>query len=308
MELKELTRRTSMYDIIGKAKYFGALSVILVLVSIGGWFAFGLNLGIDFTGGTALQVHFPSAEQLPAITEVEEALTAVGVEGARVQTADTTDYVIKMQQISNDQRQLFLDAFAEQDIEEESYSSVGPTLGSELKRKAVLALVLVLLAIIGFVSYAFRAVSKASVPSWVFGLAAIVALMHDTILILGTFIFLGYYLDVQIDAYFVTALLTVLGFSVNDTIVVFDRIRESVKRHKKKSFEEVINMSINSTMVRSLNTSLTTLVVLTALFLFGGASIQYLILALILGIIFGTYSSIFIASPLLLIGKKLLKK
>jgi preprotein translocase subunit SecF len=150
-------------------------------------------------------------------------------------------------------------------------------------------------------------VSRAAVPSWVFGVGAVVALGHDILLTVGAFIVLGHFFGIQIDAYFVTALLTILGFSVNDTIVVYDRIREGLKDRAKKSFREIVNDSINTTLARSINTSLTTLLVLVALFLFGGESIRALVLALMLGITFGTYSSIFIASPLLLLAERWLK-
>ncbi|PIW37451.1 MAG: protein translocase subunit SecF, partial [Candidatus Kerfeldbacteria bacterium CG15_BIG_FIL_POST_REV_8_21_14_020_45_12] len=165
-----------------------------------------------------------------------------------------------------------------------------------------------LIAIILYISYAFRKVTNGPVPSWVFGIGAIVALIHDILVVVGVFVILGKFAGVQIDSLFVTALLTILGFSVHDTIVVYDRVREGLKDRAKKTFKEIVNESINTTLARSLNTSISTLLVLLALYLFGGASIQYFVLALIIGIISGTYSSIFIASPLLLLGQRLLKR
>ncbi len=297
-----------MYDIVGKQKYFSGASAVLFIASVGVFLLWGLNLGIDFTGGTSMELRFPDTASRPAITEMTATLAELGISNPRLQDAGEAGVVLKMQYISNEQRQSIIDAYVGVGVAEESFNTIGPSFGAELKDKAIVALILVLFAIIGFVSYAFRKISRAAVPSWVFGVGAILALIHDIVLILGVFIVLGKFFDVQIDAFFVTALLTILGFSVNDTIVVYDRIREGLKYRDKKSFKQIINESINSTIVRSLNTSLTTLLVLLALYLFGGESIQYLILALLLGIIFGTYSSIFIASPMLLVGEKLLKK
>jgi len=186
------------------------------------------------------------------------------------------------------------------DVEEIRFESIGPVIGQELKNKAILAIILVLMAIIAYLAYAFRKVSR-PVPSWQYGVAAVIALTHDILIVTGIFSVLGHFFNIQVDALFVTALLTILGFSVHDTIVTFDRIRENIFRRQDRTFEEVINYSINETITRSINTTLTVLIVLTAIFLFGGASVKYFILALIFGVIVGTYSSIFIASPLVLI-------
>ncbi|MFC1598153.1 protein translocase subunit SecF, partial [Patescibacteria group bacterium] len=256
-----------MYRIIHTAKYWVSISGILVAASIIAWLVWGLNLGIDFTGGTSMELNFPDAASRPVTTEVTTALEELGISSVRVQEAGDSNLVLKMQEINNDQRQQILDQYSDQNATELSYSAIGPTLGAELKEKAIIALILVFLAIVGFVSYAFRKISKNSVPSWIFGIGAIVALVHDVLLVLGVFIILGRFFDVQIDAYFMTALLTILGFSVNDTIVVYDRIRERLKDRGKKTFKQIINESINTTMVRSINTSLTTFLVLLTLYL-----------------------------------------
>jgi preprotein translocase subunit SecF len=314
MELNE--KSNNMYQIISKAKYWIGISVALSVITLilwSPWYSlipigpnWGLNLGIDFTGGSSLQLSFPQGR--PEVTDLATEFTALGYDDARIQTAGESDVVIKLRDISNDEKQLILDQFENKQVVEQSFTTIGPSLGEELKSKAFWALALVLVAIIVFISYAFRGVSNGPVPSWVFGLGAIVALIHDILLVLGVFILLGQFAGVQIDTLFVTALLTILGFSVHDTIVVYDRIRESLKRRGRREFTDIINESINSTLVRSLNTSITTLVVLTVLFFFGGASIQYFVLALIVGIITGTYSSIFIASPLLLFFQKILNR
>lgn len=307
MELNEKNR--NMYQIIAKTKYWVGISIVLSLATIILWIMWGLNLGVDFTGGSSLQLSFPpDAGGRPTVEQMTTDLDQLGFLDTQIQTAGENDVVLKMQHIENDQRQMILDQYANLGVVEQSFTTIGPTLGEELKSKSVQALLLVLVAIIIFISYAFRKISNGPVPSWVFGLGAIIALIHDVLLVIGVFIVLGHFYNVQIDALFVTALLTTLGFSVHDTIVVYDRVRERLKERKKKEFKEIINESINSTLVRSLNTATTTLIVLLALYFFGGESIQYFVLALIVGTITGTYSSIFIASPLLLFFQKLLKR
>lgn len=297
-----------MYNILQTSKYLGIVSVILCSITIVLWIAFGLNLGLDFTGGAAMQIEFAQSDKRPAVEMMNQEIQNIGIEGALVQTVDASGALIKAQEITNDQRQQILDLYAEQGVQENSFTSVGPSVGEELRSKAIQALLLVMVTIILFISYAFRKITNGPVPSWAFGVGAIVALIHDVLILMGVFILLGRFFDVQIDTLFVTALLTVLGFSVHDTIVVYDRIRERLRERNKKSFAEIINESINSTLARSLNTSVTVLIVLVALYFFGGVSIQHFVLALIVGVIVGTYSSICIASPFLLVIQKFLKR
>jgi preprotein translocase subunit SecF len=185
-------------------------------------------------------------------------------------------------------------------VTEQQFTSIGPVIGKELRSQAFVQLILVSLGIILYIAYAFRKVSK-PVSSWRFGIAAIIALLHDLFIVLGAFSILGHFRGIEVDSLFVTAMLTVLGFSVHDTIVVFDRIRENLRIRAGQSLSEIINNSINQTLVRSINTSLTVVFVLLSLFLFGGETIHYFVLALLIGIVAGTYSSIFIASPILLV-------
>ena len=180
------------------------------------------------------------------------------------------------------------------------FDSVGPVVGQELKSKAWQAIVLASICIILYIAWAFRKVSR-PVSSWKFGVTAVVTLLHDVLVVFGVFVILGELAQVEMDALFITALLTILGFSVHDTIVVFDRIRENLTRSYSDNFESCVNDSLNQTLARSINTSLTTLLVLLAILFFGGDSIKYFVLALILGIFIGTYSSIFVASQLLLV-------
>lgn len=296
-----------MYNILKTRKIWYTISAVLVITSIVFWIIWGLNLGIDFTGGTLLQVKFN--EQRPTAQEMQDKLSELEMGDIQVQPAGDQEAILKLKFINNEERQSILDKLAEFGVvEEESYEAIGPTIGQELRSKAIIAIILVIIGIIAFVSYAFRKVSSGPVPSYVYGLAAIAALVHDVMIVLGVFIALGYFLNVEINVMFITALLTILGYSVNDTIVVFDRIRENLKTSREDTFEGVINESVNQTLTRSFNTSLTTIFVLLALFLFGGETIKYFILALICGAVIGTYSSIFVASPLLLVFQKLLKR
>ncbi|MFH1171553.1 MAG: protein translocase subunit SecF [bacterium] len=259
----------------------------------------GLHLGTDFTGGSLLQVQFDE-RMTPAVADIEKLLSDNGYLDTRVQSAGEKNVIIRTKQLNADRHTKLTDVLKGKygKIEEVSYSEVGPTLGRELQQKAILAVVLVLVGIILYISWAFRK-SAGQISGWAFGINAFIALIHDVGITLGAFAFLGYVFHIEIDALFVTALLTVLGFSVHDTIVVFDRIREGLRRHPNDQLVDIIDRSVNETLVRSINTSLSTLLVLVALYFFGGQTIRYFVLALIVGILIGTYSSIFLASPLL---------
>lgn len=293
-----------MYNIIQKRNFWFSVSGVLIAAGLVFIFLGGLKLGIDFTGGSLMQVEFTG--QRPETSAVREIFNNLNLPDVQIQLVGETDMVFKMKTITNDQRVSITDNLNKSyKAEEKSFESVGPVIGQELKWRAIYANLLVLICIIIYLAWAFRKISSYRVSSWLFGLNAIIALMHDLLITVGFFAFLGYFFKIEIDSLFITALLTILGFSVHDTIVVFDRIREGIKRDPISPFETIINRSINETMVRSLNTSITTFLVLAALFLFGGESIKYFVLALIVGIIAGTYSSIFIASPLLLLWDRL---
>ncbi len=281
------------------------ISALLVSASIVAMFVYGFKLGIDFTGGTLLQIHY--TVERPTITELTEQLQPLNLGETLIEPVNADGYIIKTQFINDDQRVAILQALGSNAVED-SFETVGPTIGQELRQKAVTAIVLVMLAIVIYIAWAFRGVSKGPVPSWAFGLSAIIALFHDVLIPLGVFAVLGEWLGVEVNVMFITALLTILGFSIHDTIVVFDRIRENLRRSSQVTFAGVIGESIQQTLMRSLNTSVTVVIVLAVLLLFGGESIRYFILALMIGIGVGTYSSIFIASPSLLIWQKLLRK
>src|SRR3989338_1601100 len=299
------------YNIISYRKLWYFISGTLLIISLAAVALWGLKLGIDFTGGSLVEVEF--REDRPAIKDIELAIdekvgksnvTPLGEKGA----------ALRLRSLNEDEHQQLLSSLKEKlgkdkgedYIKESRFTSIGPTVGAELQSKAIGAIAIVLLAIIIYIAWAFRRVSK-PVPSWQYGVAAVMALFHDVFIPVGIFAALGRFMGVEIDTLFITALLTVLGFSVHDTIVVFDRIRENLLK-PADHFAAVVNRSVNETLARSINTSLATLLVLITTFIFGGETIRYFVLTLILGIIFGTYSSIFIASPLLVSANRWTQK
>ncbi|MCH7491973.1 protein translocase subunit SecF [Patescibacteria group bacterium] len=294
-----------MYNIIQKRKIWLVVSATFIIPSIIMFSISGLKLGIDFTGGSLIQVGF--ADERPSSQAVADSLSEFDVGAVKAQPLGDSEMTIRIKEIDNETYLTILASLRENfgQVEERSFESIGPTIGRELREKALIAIASVLFFIILYISIAFRKTGSSSVKSWVYGLGALAALFHDIIIVVGVFSFLGYFLNVEVDTLFITALLTVLGFSVHDTIVVYDRVREQLKLNVTDTFEEVVNISVNQTIIRSLNTSLTTLLVLFALYLFGGESIRYFILALIIGIAVGTYSSIFIASPFLVFWKNI---
>lgn len=288
-----------MLNVLKYFKFWFAISAFMFIVSLAAIFTYGLKLGIDFKGGTLTQVSFGGSA--PASTEVKDVLNQAGYTDAVVQQAGDNQMIIRTQPQEKEEHDKLLKVLSDKygTVNEEQFTSIGPVIGKELASNAVYQLVLISLGIIFYIAYAFRKVTR-PVTAWRFGWAAIVALLHDLVIVFGVFAVLGHFYNVEIDSLFVTALLTVLGFSVHDTIVVFDRIRENLRLRAGQSLAEIINSSISQTIVRSINTSLTVVFVLVALLLFGGESIRYFVVALLVGIVAGTYSSIFIASPLLL--------
>jgi len=298
-----------MYKIIQKRKIWLAVSSILTVVSIAVIFSFGLNFGVDFKGGSLLEVKFIG--ERPDIALIKDSLKDIDISGLVVQPVEEDGVILRFKEVSEELHSailLALDGISSDEenfLEELSFDSVGPSIGQELKRKSIYAIFWVLTAIILFIAWVFRGVSK-PVESWKYGIIAIIALFHDIIIILGVFALLGEFLGTEINAPFIAALLTVLGYSVNDTIVVFDRLRENLPK-SKEDFENTVNTSVNQTLTRSIKTSLTTLLDLVSIIIFGGSSVKDFILALSIGVLIGTYSSIFLASPLLVVIEKMKK-
>ncbi len=291
-----------MFNTLKYYKFWFAVSGLILLFGIISLSVYGLRLGIDFKGGTQMEWQFSGTVDLG---KLQDAIRQENLGNFQIQTAQNNSYLVETVSLTPDQHQQLIDKVkaGAGDFNETSYNSIGPTIGKELEHSAFWQLLFVSLGIVIYIGYAFRKVAK-PVTSWRFGWSAVIALLHDLLFVLGAFSILGHFKGVEIDSLFVTAMLTVLGFSVHDTIVVFDRIRENLRVYAGQSIEFVVNHSIAQTIVRSLNTSLTVLFVLLSLLLFGGETIRYFVLALFLGIIVGTYSSIFIASPVLVLWQK----
>jgi preprotein translocase subunit SecF len=291
-----------MFNTLKYSKVWFAVSGIILLFGIISLSLYGLKLGIDFKGGSFSELQFKAPYD---IAKIREAIAKENLGNFELQSAENNQVIIRTISLSPDQHTKMLSDIksAVGDFNEVQLNTIGPVIGQELKKNSIYELLMVSLGIILYIGYAFRKVAK-PVTSWRFGWSAIVALLHDLLFVLGFFSLLGHFRGVEVDSLFVTAMLTVLGFSVHDTIVVFDRIRENLKVYAGESIDFVVNHSISQTIVRSLNTSLTVLFVLLALLLFGGESIKYFVLALFVGILVGTYSSIFIASPVLVFWQK----
>jgi preprotein translocase subunit SecF len=287
--------------IIKYKKFFFYLSAALTLIALASMVYFRpWNFGIEFTGGTILEVGYQ--EGRPDIDALKGKLAKMEWTGTLVQATGEDGYIIRTKALTEPERQQLISVVSDNGavtIEERRFNSVGPIIGAELRNKAAMAMGIVILAIILYIAFAFRHVSL-PISSWVYGLVAIVALVHDVIIPAGVYVALGhYFIDVQIDVLFVTAILTILGFSVHDTIVVFDRTRENLKLRTWKEFDVTVGHSVEQTYVRSINTSLTVLLVILALYFVGGETTKNFALTLAIGILAGTFSSIFLASPLL---------
>lgn len=278
-------------------KLWFALSGLLLLASIWAIFTYGFNLSIDFKGGTITEASYAAR---PEKSVVEAQIAALNIGGFSVRPSGDHNYVIRTQEITNTERPLLLNALtvagAVPTIERQN--TVGPIAGAELKSKAFKAIAVVVAMIVLFITFAFRKVSR-PVASWKYGLATIIALAHDVIIPTGIFVFLGHIWGIEIDLLFVTGLLAILGYSVHDTIVVFDRVRENLGQNANGNFEQVVGNSVRQTFGRSINTSLTIFITLLALYIYGSAATHTFALLLLVGVVIGTYSSIFVASPLL---------
>jgi preprotein translocase subunit SecF len=302
--------------VVKNRKIWLSISAVLMSVSIVFIFLWGLNFGIDFTGGSLMEVKFSG--NAPSVSDLRMELSSLGLNSLSVQPTEGGTFILKFKEIDSNSRSLLLEKLNQVSLslndgasqleggqsllEEVRFDSVGPSIGKELKSKSFNTVIIVLILIVLYVAFVFRKVSK-PVSSWNYGISAIIALFHDVLIVLGVFAFLGNFYGVEINTPFIAAILTVLGYSVNDTIIVFDRIRENLPK-SDDSFIATIDKSINQTLVRSINTSFTTLLVLLSILFFGGKTIQDFVLALSIGVFVGTYSSIFIASPLLVMFDK----
>jgi len=292
--------------IIKYKKIFIGISIVLVILSFAAMVVFKLNqrLGIDFTGGALTEVAYSDAR--PAQADLNNAVGALGFGTVILEPVGDSGYLVKSRDLTDPEHNALLSALSENGklkMEEKSFNSIGPSVGQELKYKALLLIILISLAIILFIAFAFRKVSK-PVSSWKYGIIVVLTLLHDVAIPVGVFTILSKMYNVEIDTLFVVAVLTILGLSVSDTIVIFDRIRENLRNQamvNKINFSETVGKSLEQSYVRSISTSLTVILVLLSLFFFGPISTKYFALMLTAGMFFGTYSSIFLASPLLVL-------
>lgn len=285
--------------IVNHRRIFYIISILLALAGLFCTFYYGLRLGIDFTGGSLLEVEYSGAR--PEISVLQKNIEGIEIGNVTMQPTGEKGLIVKTKDLTEEIHQQLLAKLSldgNSQLVEKKFDSIGPVIGSELKSKSITGILIVVVVIILYIAFAFRKVSQ-PVSSFYFGLFAVVALIHDVTIPTGVFAVLGHLYGVEVDILFVTALLTVLGFSVHDTIVVYDRTRENLRKGIGRTFEETVGISLGQTFVRSINTSLTVLLVLLAVFFYGGESTKYFSLALIIGVVFGTYSSIFLASPLL---------
>ena len=309
---------------MGKRKYAYIFSGTLTVLSIVALFTWGLKLGIDFKGGTLMETQFSKKEALsadpsapedtvttetaenepykaPAREEIENKLSDLKLESLNVQVSDENMVVLRYIGSDESTNEKVIEKLDEFDakVEQTRVDFVGASVSNQLKRNAIIATILALIGITLYIAWAFRKVSY-PVTSWQYGICAIIALLHDIIITIGFFVLMGKFFGIEVGVSFIAALLTILGYSVNDTIVVYDRIRENLIRSStKENFENITNRSIMETLARSFNTAFTVIIVLIVIVLFGGESIKYFSLALLVGIGFGTYSSVFVASALL---------
>ncbi len=282
-------------------KIFLSLSIILLVVSIIFISVFGLKAGIDFKGGALLEVSYTDSR--PEISLLEAGIKKINIDQALIQPTGELGYIIKTRDLTETEHQALVKLLSfsgKYPATEKSFTSIGPSVGSELTRKAIVSITMVILAIILFITYAFRKVSR-PVASWKYGVITIVTLLHDIIIPTGIFALMSHYTNAEADTLFILALLTILGLSVHDKIVVFDRIRENLHSGDRKKFAETVGTSTSQTIIRSINITLTIIFVLVPLYLFGPESTKNFAFILTIGLFFGIYSSLFFASPLLIL-------
>lgn len=293
-----------MLNIIGKKNWYFLISLLIIIPGIISMALWGLKLSIDFTGGSRIILLFDKKVNQQTVKNVENTFKEEKIEIVTIQPSDKR-LIIKTKPINEKQdynliKKLQADLGS---VKQDEFETIGPSIGSETTSNAIKAILLASFLIVIYIAWSFRRVPRPT-SSWRFGICAIIALVHDVLVLVGIFSLLGHFYNVEIDSLFITALLTVIGFSVHDTIVVFDRIRENLRRTVDLSFSQIVNDSILQTLVRSLNTSLTAILVLFTLLIFGGPTIRWFIVALLIGITSGTYSSIFNAAPLLVVWQE----
>ena len=293
-----------MLDFIGKRNWYFAFSLLIIIPGLISLFMWGLRLSIDFTGGTRTTFLFPERVNEKTVETVKDAYEEQKIEIVTIQPSDSR-VIVRTKPLDEKQNEKILGSLKKKtpNFKQDSFETIGPVIGKEITLNALKAMGVASVLIVLFIAWSFRGVRKPA-SSWRFGICAIIALLHDVLVVVGIFSLLGHFMNVEIDSLFITAILTVIGFSVHDTIVVFDRIRENLRRSLDVPFGQIVNDSILQTVVRSLNTSFTAILVLFTLLLFGGETLKWFVAALLIGIVSGTYSSIFNAAQLLVVWQE----
>jgi preprotein translocase subunit SecF len=292
-----------MIDIVGKRNWFFIISICLLLPGIISMIAFGFRLGVDFSSGTIMTLNFtPAVDQ----SVLRQQMGQLGFGDATIQKTSTGDFLVRTKGIDTDQKTALLDGLKKglnSDVAVRDFNTVSPLVASEVARNAAVAVGVASLFMIVYIAFAFR-----KMPSpFKWGFSAVIALLHDVLIVMGIFSILGWTIGYQVDSMFIVAMLTIVGYSINNTCVVYDRIRENVRKGISKDFAVTVNSSILETIARCINTSLTVILTCLAIFLFGGVTIQQFIMALLIGVVVGIYDSVFVAGPLLVLWDRGLK-
>jgi len=286
-------------------KFYNIFSGLLLFSAIFLLFAIGLNFSIDFTGGSILEIEFEKRPENPVI---QEKLRDLNLGEITIQPTGDRGVILRIKEINEASHQEILSKLGEiSNVREQRFENIGPVVGKELRQKTITLIIVSLLSLLIYITIAFSKVSR-PISSWQYGIISILTLSFDVLVAIGIFTLLEKFYQVQLSVPIVTALLTILGYTINDKVIVFDRIRENILKGQKKTFEETVNFSLNQTLTRSLSTGTCTLLVLLFIFFFGGDTLRYFSLILIVGIVVGTYSSLFLATPLLVVWLKSKKR
>ena len=286
-------------DIVGKRYLFFAISLLLIVPGMIGLAAWGLPLAIDFTGGSYVELQFDSGK-LPELQEIRTVYADLDIPGAEPRTGGDDQLIVRTELIDNADNDRVVEEMSNRfntEITILRFETVGPLIGKEVATRASLAIAMASVGIMLYIWYAFGGVKNAHR----YGIGAIIAMLHDIVLLFGMQAILSHFMGWEVDALFLTAVLTVASFSVHDSIVVFDRIRENIQRSRRTPYEKIVNDSINQTLARSINTQLTVFLTLLALVIFGGSTLRHFVIILMIGVLSGTYSSIFNAAPILVV-------
>jgi preprotein translocase subunit SecF len=291
-----------MIDIVGKRKWFFLISICLLVPGVISMLVFGFKLGIDFSSGTVMTLRFSQPLEQAAL---RQQMSQLGYNDATIQKTSDGDFLVRTGDINTDEKVALIGGLKKglnMDVTVRDFATVSPLVANEVARNAAIAVLVASVFMILYIAFAFRHMPN----PFKWGLSAVIALLHDVLIVMGVFSILGWLIGFQVDAMFITAMLTILGFAINNTCVVYDRIRENVRKGISRDFAVTVNSSILETIARCINTSLTVILTCLALYLFGGVTIQQF-MALLVGVLVGIYDSIFVAGPLLVLWERGLK-